>query len=117
MRSNNARNTRGRPIAVSIRLLIVWSPPLATFSRPTTAASRIPSPSHTFLKGEESLALIITPAWSFSQIRGTAKKSVGWTSRKLACTVSMDSAKLTVRPISATWKVEKIRSATWHSGR
>ncbi len=58
-----------------------------------------------------------TVASSFSQIRGTAKKKVGWISRRFSGTVSMDSAKLTWMPVAALFQVVKIRSATWHSGR
>ena len=57
------------------------------------------------------------PAWIFSQMRGTAKNSVGWTSLRLAWTVSIDSAKWTWAPDSAPTQVVAVRSATWHSGR
>ncbi len=60
---------------------------------------------------------VSTPASSFSQIRGTAKKKVGCTSRRFCGTVSIDSAKLTWMPAAALFQVVKIRSATWHSGR
>ena len=70
-----------------------------------------------FLSQVASLARIRTPAWIFSQIRGTAKNSVGWTSRRLAVMVSIDSAKLRTVPHDTRCQVEKIRSATWHSGR
>ena len=56
-------------------------------------------------------------ACSFSQIRGTAKNIVGWTSRRFPSTVSIDSAKLSTGPQRTRCHVEKIRSATWHSGR
>ena len=64
-----------------------------------------------------SLLLMSTVACSFSQMRGTAKNRVGWTSRRFSCTVSIDSAKLRVVPADAEVQVENIRSATWHSGR
>ena len=57
------------------------------------------------------------PARSFSQIRGTPNRMVGWTSRRFCGTVSIDSAKLTWVPAAALNQVLKIRSATWHSGR
>ena len=38
---------------------------------------------------------ICTPASTFSQIRGTPNRIVGCTSCRLACTVSIDSAKCT----------------------
>jgi hypothetical protein len=60
---------------------------------------------------------IRTPASTFSQMRGTAKRIVGCTSRKLSWTVSIDSAKCTWMPALAENQVVKIRSATWHSGR
>ena len=60
---------------------------------------------------------ICTPASTFSQIRGTPNRIVGCTSRRLACTVSIDSAKCTWMPALAENQVVKIRSATWHSGR
>ena len=96
---------------------MVCRPPLATFSRPITEASFSPNRSHSRLNGEASAPLIITLAWSFSQMRGTAKKSVGWTSRRFAVTVSIDSAKLRQSPQETMCHVEKMRSATWHNGR
>ena len=60
---------------------------------------------------------IRTPASTFSQMRGTPNRIVGCTSRRLACTVSIDSAKCTWIPALAENQVVKIRSATWHSGR
>ena len=60
---------------------------------------------------------VSTPASSFSQMRGTPNRIVGCTSRRLTGTVSMDSAKLTCVPAAALNQVEKIRSATWASGR
>ena len=59
-----------------------------------------------------SFSLMRIVAWIFSQIRGTAKKRVGWISRRLTCTVSMDSAKLRVTPAPTIVHVEKMRSAT-----
>ena len=50
-------------------------------------------------------------------MRGTAKNRVGWTSRRFTVTVSIDSAKLRLRPQETMCQVEKMRSATWHSGR
>jgi hypothetical protein len=50
------------------------------------------------LSRDADIILISIPAFSFSQIRGTAKNSVGCTSRRFACTVSMDSAKCTSTP-------------------
>ena len=58
-----------------------------------------------------------TVAWIFSQIRGTAKNNVGWTSWRLICTVSIDSAKLRMAPDEHIVHVDMIRSATWPSGR
>jgi hypothetical protein len=60
---------------------------------------------------------IVTVASTFSQIRGTPNRIVGWISRRLACTVSIDSAKLTCTPLAALNHVVKMRSATWHRGR
>ena len=60
---------------------------------------------------------IRTPASTFSQMRGTPNRMVGCTSRRLACTVSIDSAKCTWMPAQAENQVVKTRSATWHSGR
>ena len=60
---------------------------------------------------------MVTPARIFSQIRGTPNRIVGWTSRRLGCTVAIDSAKLTCTPAPALNQVVKMRSATWHSGR
>ena len=57
------------------------------------------------------------PAAIFSQMRGTAKNSVGWTSLRFAWTVSIDSAKWTVTPAPALVHTVAARSATWHSGR
>ena len=61
--------------------------------------------------------LIRAVAISFSQIRGTANRIVGCTSRRFCGTVSIDSAKLTWVPAPALNQVVKKRSATWHSGR
>jgi hypothetical protein len=69
------------------------------------------------LSRDAAFALIWIPAASFSQMRGTAKNSVGWTSLRLACTVSIDSAKCTVTPASALTHSVAARSATWQSGR
>ena len=55
-------------------------------------------PSVRLIQDAESIR-IRTPARTFSQIRGTAKKTAGATSRMLSGTVSMDSAKLTVLPV------------------
>ena len=104
-------------MAANNRLRKVCRPPLSTLARPITPARKSPNPSHRRLNALASAPLIVTPAWSFSQIRGTAKNRVGWTSRRFSWTVSMDSAKLRVRPMWAAWNVEKMRSATWHSGR
>ena len=64
-----------------------------------------------------SLALMSATACSFSQMRGTAKKIVGCTSRRFSLTTSIDSAKFNTGPAPTIVHVEKIRSATWHSGR
>ncbi len=61
--------------------------------------------------------LISTPACRRSQMRGTAKNSVGCTSRRFWGTVSIDSAKLRVGPPASIVQVEKMRSATWQRGR
>ena len=55
---------------------------------------------------------IVTPASTFSQIRGTPNRIVGCTSRRFACTVSIDSAKCTCTPEAALNHVVKMRSAT-----
>jgi hypothetical protein len=95
----------------------VWVPPFLIRSRPTNWAIFSPSPNHIRLKNVPSRPLMRIPAWIFSQIRGTAKNSVGWISRRFSCTVSIDSAKLSTGPNPTLVHVEKIRSATWHSGR
>src|SRR5688572_14656881 len=64
-----------------------------------------------------SLPLISTTACSFSQMRGTAKNNVGWTSRRFVVTVSIDSAKLSTTPAPTMCHVENTRSATWQRGR
>ena len=92
-------------------------PLLATLTRPIRCARPSPNVSTRFLNQVASLALINEIAWSFSQIRGTAKKIVGCTSRRFSLTVSIDSAKLSTGPAPTIVHVEKIRSATWHSGR
>jgi hypothetical protein len=69
------------------------------------------------LSGDAFANRILTEARIFSQMRGTPKRMVGWISRRLACTVAMDSAKLTCTPAPALNQVVKTRSATWHSGR
>ena len=66
---------------------------------------------------EAAAILTSTAALSFSQMRGTAKKRVGWTSRMLMVTVSIDSAKCTTAPETALVQVVTARSATWQSGR
>ncbi len=81
------------------------------------AASPSPNPSILLLNQVASLARISDMACSFSQIRGTAKKIVGCTSRRFSLTVSIDSAKFSTGPAPTIVQVEKIRSATWHSGR
>ena len=48
-----------------------------------------------------------TEACSFSQIRGTAKKIVGCTSRRFSLTVSIDSAKFSFTPDAAIVQVER----------
>jgi hypothetical protein len=95
----------------------VWTPPLAIRSLPTNFAICRPIANHSRLKSVASLPRMRMPAWIFSQMRGTAKKSVGWISRRFSCTVSMDSAKLSTDPNATDVHVEKIRSATWHRGR
>ena len=81
------------------------------------SASFIEPGNQSRLKKRGVLPLIRIGACIFSQIRGTAKKRVGWTSRRLAWTVSIDSAKLSTVPSASMVQVEKIRSATWHNGR
>ena len=76
---------------------MVCSPPLATLARPILAAWPRPHWRNSFFSRVASLERISTPACSFSQMRGTAKNSVGWTSRRLAVIVSIDSAKLSTR--------------------
>ena len=100
-----------------MRLPTVWLPSCSTFVRPMRRLSAKPKCRNRFFIQLASLARISTPAWIFSQIRGTAKNSVGWTSRRLAVTVSIDSAKLRTAPDATDVHVEKMRSATWHSGR
>ena len=46
-----------------------------------------------FLAPVASASLAATPAWNFSQMRGTPKNTVGWTSLMLSGTFSIDSAK------------------------
>ena len=58
-----------------------------------------------------------TPAWIFSQMRGTPRKTVGETSTRSWRTVSSDSPKCTVAPEVNGVNWLKIFSATWHSGR
>ena len=67
--------------------------------------------------GDAEAIRISTVARTFSQMRGTAKNRVGWTSRRLSWTVSIDSAKWTWVPAAAFSHSVAIRSATWHSGR
>ena len=50
-------------------------------------------------------------------MRGTAKNSVGATSRTLSGTVSMLSAKLATAPDRSGSNTVKVRSAMWQSGR
>ena len=50
-------------------------------------------------------------------MRGTAKKTVGATSRTFSGTVSTLSAKLATAPERSGRKAVKVRSATWQSGR
>ena len=57
-------------------------------------ASFIPIPNQSRLNQVPSRPLMAMEAWICSQIRGTAKKMVGWISRRFCCTVSIDSAKL-----------------------
>ena len=90
----------------------MWDPPLAIFSLPMTLARVSPKRNQSRLKGEESPPLIVTVACIFSQIRGTAKKRVGWISRRLSVTVSIDSAKLSWTLRDTRCQVEKTRSAT-----
>ncbi len=69
------------------------------------------------LTGEADSSLMSTWASTFSQMRGTPNRIVGCTSRRLAWTVSMDSAKFTCTPAAALNQTVNARSATWHSGR
>ena len=55
--------------------------------------------------------------WSFSQIRGTPRNTVGAISRRSAWMVRIDSAKFTVTPRYRLRNTLKICSATWHRGR
>ena len=112
-----ARRAIGNAMAYRMRLPIVWLPPWATLARPIARACRRLKPSMVRLNHVASWPRMRTPAWSFSQIRGTAKNSVGWTSLRLVVIVSIDSAKLSTAPQRTRCHVEKIRSATWHSGR
>jgi hypothetical protein len=50
-------------------------------------------------------------------MRGTPRKPFGAISRRLTTTVSTDSAKETTQPVTSCITVEKLRSATWQSGR
>ena len=95
----------------------MWSPPLATFCRPITWARAIAKRRQTRLKKVASLPLMVTRACNRSQILGTAKNNVGWISRRFSVTVSIDSAKFRDGPAPTRVHVEKILSATWHSGR
>ncbi len=95
----------------------VCLPPLAARTSPTSRASLSPVRPIAPLSGLAAACFTWTVASSFSQMRGTAKKKVGWISRRFAGTVSIDSAKLTWMPVAALFQVVKMRSATWLSGR
>ena len=62
-------------------------------------------------------SLAVTPAWNFSQMRGTPKITVGCTSRRFSGTFSIDSAKYTVAPLVAGMWIDTICSAMCDSGR
>lgn len=53
----------------------------------------------------------------FSQMRGTPRNPSGAISRRFITTVSVLSAKDTVQPVTNCCTSEKLRSATWQSGR
>ena len=92
-------------------------PPLAASVSPTSCAIFSPARPIAPLSGLAAACFTCTVASSFSQMRGTAKKKVGWISRRFAGTVSIDSAKFTWMPVAALFQVVKMRSATWLSGR
>nr|BFE81208.1 hypothetical protein GCM10020093_038090 [Planobispora longispora] len=92
-------------------------PPVRTSSSPIRSAARSQNRVIARLSGEADSSRISTPASTFSQMRGTPNRIVGCTSRRLAWTVSMDSAKFTCTPAAALNQTVKARSATWHRGR
>ncbi len=61
--------------------------------------------------------MMMTEAIIFSQMRGTARKTVGKISLMSWVTVSTLSAKLTVAPEWMGRNTDMILSATWHNGR
>ena len=96
---------------------MLCTPPCATRRCPISSATPSQNRDTVRLNHEAPESRVSTPASSFSQIRGTPNRIVGCTSRRLAGTVSMDSAKLTCVPAAALNQVEKIRSATCAKGR
>ena len=58
-----------------------------------------------------------TASWNFSQTRGTAKKTVGWQSRRSSATVARLRANHVSPPTAIGAKSLIMRSAMWLSGR
>src|SRR5690606_9190354 len=92
-------------------------PPSASCCCATWVPRRCARPYAARLAGEALATLIATEAWIFSQMRGTAKSTVGCTSARSVVTVSIDSAKWTTVRLRTPDQVVTARSTTWESGR
>ena len=116
-RSLSARKKNTYPTAYISRVPAVCEPPLSTRRWPIRSATPSQNAADLRLSHVAPESRISMPASSFSQMRGTPNSTVGCTSRRLAGTVSIDSAKFTWVAAAALNHVLKIRSATCASGR
>ena len=73
--------------------------------------------STSFLRPCSSPSLARTASWNFSHTRGTAKKTVGWQSRRSSATVARLRANHVSPPTAMGAKSLIMRSAMWLSGR